>query len=186
MLELDYLIYHRSDVMTDDPQTFDFIEKQIRKKTFGVLTTINPDCTPHSTGILYGVAPAGNPFRLYIITSKGYKKTRNIEKNNDVSLVITYPHHYIRFAPASYVSLSGEAEIIPIIDPVGQEALESKYILKKITAEYEGFEETVDIVFIRLKPNRRVFCYGLGIGTMKLRNSHEKGSYTVTIPEDRI
>jgi len=86
---------------------FSFVEKQIRKKSFGVLTTINKNGTPHTTGILYGVSPTSSKFALYSLTSKNYKKVRNIKRDPRVSFLIPFPHYYIRFAPSSTVTFQG-------------------------------------------------------------------------------
>lgn len=50
--------------------TLFFVEKQIRKKTFGILMTVNEDGTPHTAGILYGASPPSSKFALYCLTSK--------------------------------------------------------------------------------------------------------------------
>ncbi len=42
-------------------QTFEYVEAAVRKKTFGVLTTIDGEGRPHSTGVLYGVSPPASP-----------------------------------------------------------------------------------------------------------------------------
>jgi nitroimidazol reductase NimA-like FMN-containing flavoprotein (pyridoxamine 5'-phosphate oxidase superfamily) len=87
--------------------TFDFIEEKVRKKSFGVLTTIDSKGRPHSTGIIYAVGPPEKPFALYSISGSQYAKVRNIKRNPNVSLVVTFPHYWIRFAPASYAMGNG-------------------------------------------------------------------------------
>ena len=66
---------------------FEFIEKEIKKKTFGIISTIDQDGHSHSTGIVYGIAPSNSKFALYILTDQNYKKVKNIESNNSVSFV---------------------------------------------------------------------------------------------------
>jgi len=46
--------------------TSSFIEEMIRTKTIEILTTINPDNTHHTTGVLYRVSPPQSKFTLYI------------------------------------------------------------------------------------------------------------------------
>jgi hypothetical protein len=41
-------------------------------------------------------------------------------------------------------------------------------------------------VFIKITPNSKLFCYGLGYSLMKLRKNIEIGSYSVSIPEERL
>ena len=35
------------------PFPFDYVEKQLRKKNFGILTTVTPEGRPHSVGVVY-------------------------------------------------------------------------------------------------------------------------------------
>jgi hypothetical protein len=43
--------------MSEERRPFEFIEAQLRKKTFGVLSTISPSGSLQTTGILYAVSP---------------------------------------------------------------------------------------------------------------------------------
>ena len=103
--------------------TFDFVEEEVRKKTFGVLTTIDKKGRPHSTGIIYAVGNPEKPFALYSIVGANYAKVKNIKRNPNVSLVITFPHYWIRFAPASYAMFRGTAEVLPGDDADGTWAM---------------------------------------------------------------
>ena len=108
--------------------SFDFVEKEVRKKSFGVLTTIDSKGRPHSTGIIYAVGPQEKPFALYSISGSQYAKVRNIKRNPNVSLVVTFPHYWVRFAPASYVMFRGMAEILPDDDVNGRWAMSQSRI----------------------------------------------------------
>jgi general stress protein 26 len=79
--------------------TFDFIEKQIRKKSFGINSTVTPKGHAHSTGIMYGVSLPEKKFALYSTSSETYKKVRNIKKNPHISFVVPFPHYYLRMIP---------------------------------------------------------------------------------------
>ena len=167
------------------PKEFDFgfVEKEIRKKTFGILSTIDSNGRPHSTGILYGLSPTTAPFRIYMLASKKYQKVKNIQRDPQVSFVITFPHFYIRFAPASYVMFRGAADIIPFDDETARKSFQAKRILRmNINSDYDER----DMVFIRIAPGRRVVCYGLGYGIMDLRSDHTSAGYSVSIPEERL
>jgi len=52
--------------MTEHKFDFHFIKNEIRKKTFGVITTLNKDGSPHTSGILYGVSNQDEKFALYL------------------------------------------------------------------------------------------------------------------------
>ena len=164
---------------------FSFVEKQIRKQTFGVLTTLNKDGTPHTTGILYGVSLPSSRFALYSLTSKKYKKVRNISQNPNISFLIPFPHYYIRFAPSSTVTLQGEAEFISIDEPGIQEIFTKKRVLRLILKEIQK-DESEELTFIRIRPNPKILCYGLGYNVFKLLKGHAHGAYSVRIPKNRL
>ena len=170
--------------MTNRGFDFDFIEREVRNKTFGVFTAIDPKGRPHSTGILYGVAPPESKFALYIMTEKGYAKVRHVKRNPNVSLVVTFPHYYIRFAPASFVMFRGTAKLVPLDDPDAQWAFRQKRVLRM--AQQLDSEVLEKALFIKMNPEPTVFCFGVGIGVMELRNELSSGSYKVTIPADRL
>ncbi|MHA1925128.1 MAG: pyridoxamine 5'-phosphate oxidase family protein [Candidatus Thorarchaeota archaeon] len=164
--------------------SFDFIEKEVRKKTFGILTVIDSRGKPHSTGILYGVASPDSKFALYMLTDEDYAKVRHIRRNPNVSLVVTFPHYYIRFAPASYVMFRGTAELVPFDDSEAQWAFSQKRVLRMTQRlDPEILENTL---FIKMRPEPTVFCYGVGIGVMELRSHLSEGDYKVIIPSERL
>ena len=59
-----------------------------------------------------------------------------------------------------------------------------KRILRLIIADID-LENEDELIFIKIKPNPKILCYGVGIGMFKLRGSHTTGGYSVTIPEER-
>jgi len=164
--------------------TFEFLEKEVRKKTFGILTAIDSKQRPHSTGMLYGVSPPESKFALYMLTDDGYAKVRHIRRNPNVSFVVIFPHYYIRFAPASYVMFRGAAELVPLDDSDAQWAFSQKRILR-MSQRVEP-ELLKRALFIKMNPEATVFCYGVGIGIMELRNELNEGGYKVVIPSDRL
>ena len=172
--------------MVKNPIKFDFVEKQIRKKTFGILSTISPKGRIQSTGILYGVSQPDSKFSLYLMTSKNYKKVENIKNNPNISFLIPFPHYFLRFVPDSCVSFQGKAEIKPPDDPEGKKAFSKKLILKMNLEQANRPDLKEELVIIKLMPSGRLACYGLGIGIMKMRKDHEIGIYSVNIPPERL
>ena len=168
-------------------QDFKFIEKQIRKRSFGIINTIDQNDHSHSTGIVYATASSKAQFALYMLTHRNYKKVKNIEKNHSVSFVIPFPHHILRFVPASCVQFQGTAEIVPFNDKDAQESFNSgSKILKMNLKEVNKRKDKEEgVVFIKIIPNRKLFCYGLGFSLIELRKNIESGSYIVTIPQER-
>ncbi len=163
--------------------SFEVVEREVRKKSFGVLSVVDSKGCPHSTGILFGVSPPQSKFAFYIIVGSRYAKVRHIKRNPNVSLVVTFPHYYIRFAPASYAMFRGFADFVSIDDEEVQWAFRQKRLLRM---NIDTVPEQYEIAVIRIRPEPTVFCYGIGIGLNELRKSHEAGSHKVTIPEHRL
>jgi len=168
--------------MAKQKKPFSYIGAQLRKKDFGILGTIDSKDRPHSTGILYGVAPKENPFAIYVLTGTNFRKTKNIQNNPAVSFVVPFPHYYMRFIPASVVQFQGTGEILPFDDSGGQASFQSSRMLR-MNLEVDMAAE--EMVFIRIVPNRKLFCYGVGIGMLSLMKNPHTAEYTVKVPEER-
>jgi general stress protein 26 len=172
---------------TPDTPPFEFVEAEVRQKTFGILSTIDQDGKSHSTGILYAISPPESKFSLYILTDRSYKKVRNVQHNSSVSVVIPFPHHLLRFVPSSCVQFQGTAKILSYEDSEAQQAFKMGKRMLKMNLEQAIEEDPTgeNIVFIKIIPNQKIFCYGLGISLMQLRKDVEIGSYSVIIPKER-
>jgi hypothetical protein len=111
-------------------------------------------------------------------------KAKNIERNPNVSFLVTFPHYYLRFVPSYTVTFRGEADFTTLDNTDVQRAFNQKRILRmNFDVEPEILEE---LVIIRIKPNPTVYCYGLGIGLIEIRKSHATASYKVKIPMERL
>jgi hypothetical protein len=169
--------------------TFSFIEKKVRSKTFGILTTLNSDGTPHSTGILYGVSPPSSKFFLYFLTAKKSKKVRNIRINPNISFIIPFPHYYIRFVPSGTVTFNGKVSLIPTTEIKSIFEFESifsrKRVLRLILKEIEN-QNTDSFTFGEIVPHSKVLCHSVGYNILKLRKGHKQGGYSVLIPPERL
>jgi nitroimidazol reductase NimA-like FMN-containing flavoprotein (pyridoxamine 5'-phosphate oxidase superfamily) len=170
-------------MMPNERRSFAFIEAQLRKKTFGVLSTISPAGSSQTTGILYALSPPGDAFRVYLLTERSYLKARNISRNPQVSFLVPYPHQLLSFVPASCISFSGTAEILPPDDPEGREAFTATRILQMNLEEADTME---DGVFLRIRPKRSMHCYGIGFGLMTIARNPAVCGYSVEIPSDRL
>ncbi len=174
--------------MKTSTPNFEFIESEIRKKTFGVLSTIDQNGYSHSTGIIYGVSSPESKFSLYILTENSYKKVKNIKNNNSISFVIPFPHHLLRFVPSSCVQFQGTGKIIPFTNTEAQHAFQNSSKILKLNLQQANQLNSKEqkSVFIKITPNSKLFCYGLGYSLMKLRKNVEIGSYSVIIPSERL
>src|SRR6266705_2399374 len=85
------------------PFTFAYVEKLLRRRNFGVLTTITPEGRPHSLGVVYAVSSPDQPFSIYLITRSALKKARNIHNNPNVSFVVPFPHYVFRIVPPACI-----------------------------------------------------------------------------------
>ena len=164
---------------------FSFIENKIREKTFGILNTINPNNSPQSSGILYAVSKPQDEFCIYLKTLKRFRKTKNIQENPNVTFVIPFPHHYLRFIPAGTVTIRGQAELVPIESEEVLEVFSEKKVLKMIVKDLDP-EVKKETTFIRIKPKPKILCYGVGFNVIELGRSHTSVSYSVRIPEERL
>lgn len=159
--------------------TYDFVESAVRKKTFGVYSTIDSKGHPHSTGVLYGVSPPSSPLAIYILTQEHYVKVRNIRANPHSTLVIPFPHPILSFVPAPCVTLRGVSEVVPVNDADGRWAFAQHRILRDNAA----WSEDAATVFLKLIPEPKIRCHGLGISMWQLRRDHTGGAYHVFVPE---
>ena len=170
--------------MTDSHPDFAYIEKKVRKKVFGVFSTIDSKNRPHSTGVVFAIPPSEYPFAFYMITSTKSAKVRNIRRNPATSFVVTFPHYYLRFAPTFYTMFRGTSEILPVEDEVFHVAFSQKMVTRK--ALKEDILEMGDNCVIRLVPEPTVFCFGLGINPLKLIRNPGVANYKVTISKERL
>ncbi len=168
------------------PFPFSYVEKQLRRKNFGILTTVTPEGRPHSVGVVYAVAPPDMPFSLYLISRPVLKKARNISNNPNVSFVIPFPHYFLRLIPPSCIQFQGKAEQIPFEDPVARKAFQSSIVLRRSLRHSVELGESI---FFRIVPDKKIFCFGIGANVWNFlipSQSRILGNFYVTIPENRV
>lgn len=163
---------------------FSYIEKQVRKKVFGVFNTIDPQNRPHSTGIVFAIPPPDYGFAIYMITGKRAMKVKNILQNSATSLVVTFPHYYIRFAPTFYVMFRGTSEILSVDNEIFRISFSQKMVTRK--ALKDDLRESIDNCVIKFTPEPTVFCFGLGISPLKILKNPGIARYKVSIPKQRL
>ncbi|GAB4309319.1 MAG: hypothetical protein Kow0069_08470 [Promethearchaeota archaeon] len=160
-------------------RTFEFVERKLRQKTFGVLTTLGTNGFPHATGIIYAVGPPGEEFCAYFLTYRRYQKVHNVEANPRAALLVPFPHHVLRFVPSSCVSFQGTVDVLDVDDPVGRAAFSGNRILAMNLEQVGAMAEPC---FLRLRPTGRVHVYGLGISAWELKKNPAAGAYSVEVP----
>jgi hypothetical protein len=131
------------------------------------------------------VAPPGQPFCLYLITRPVLKKARNIGDNPNVSFVVPFSHYLFRSIPPRCIQFQGNAELLPIDDPIVIKAFQSSIVLKRSMEHSLRLGESV---FIRIVPDKKIFCFAIGANILQfLIPSQNKnlGNFYVIVPENR-
>jgi nitroimidazol reductase NimA-like FMN-containing flavoprotein (pyridoxamine 5'-phosphate oxidase superfamily) len=163
--------------------TFDLVEREVRKKTFGVLSVVDFKDRPHTTGIIFAVSDPKDDFALYLVTLAKSAKVRYIKRNPNVSFLVTFPHYYLRFIPASTVMFRGKADIISLDDERAQAAFAQKR-MTRMNLEVDS-QILNDSVVIRIKPSKIVYVYGIGVGLTQMWKDPSSARYKVVIPPER-
>ncbi len=169
---------------TSERLSFSAVEKEIRKKTFGLISTVDPVGRPHTTGILFGMSPPDSPVLFYIVTSKNAAKVRYIRRNPNVTLTVTFLHHWLRFVPDSTVMFRGTADLVSLDDEGFRAAFSQKRMLR-MNLQVDS-DVLKDSTVIRIMPDRTAYCYGVGVGINELRKDPTSARYKVIIPKGRL
>ncbi len=151
--------------------TYEYVIKQLRRKSFGILSTVSPRDWSQSTGIIYGVSSSKHELSIWIITSKDAIKTKNIQQNPHVSFVVPFPRRFLSFVPPGVIHFQGKAEILPIDNQQGYNVFQQNRILRMNYRLSENVESIP--VFIRIKPHKKVNCYMIGVGILEILRNPE-------------
>ena len=162
---------------------FDLVEREIRKRRFGVLSTVSQDGRSHSVGVLYGISTRDQPFVLYVTTDRRSKKARNITRNENVSFAIPLQRRILRFLPPNCVQFQAIAELIASDDEDANSAFSRSLVLRE-TLKLETSQRRA--VFIRITPDPVVFTYGLGLSIIDLIRNIGGAAQRVRIPPSRL
>ena len=130
------------------------VRRAIARRSFAVLATSSAANRPHSAGVLYATTPHG----LFVSTSGGSVKARNVRENGRVGVSI--PVRKVPLGPPFVVQFQTAAEVLPIDHPLIR-ALLAAGELKSLTSH--GELDLPDSVFLRLRMPRRVVTFGLGV-----------------------
>jgi hypothetical protein len=85
----------------------------------------------------------------------------------------------LSFVPASCVTFRGQASVVPVDDPDGMWAFDQQRILRDNVASLRGVDGLA--VFLKLAPEPKVLCYGLGVGLRQMRKDREHLAYSVLV-----
>ena len=89
--------------------SFDDVERALRRHTFGTLSTLTEQGTPHATGVVYAVSAPDEPLILYVTTRTSTRKVRNIRSHPEVAFVIPVPRRFVPAFPPRAIQFQGTA-----------------------------------------------------------------------------
>ena len=129
------------------------------KRSFATVATTSPVGQPHVAGVLYAMEGTD----LWFNTMADSRKARNIATNHRVA--ITIPIRRLPVGPPSTIQFQATAELFTadsreVLDLVAAGGLGS--ITGHGELELEGG------CFVRVRPNRRLHTYGLGLSLWRL------------------
>lgn len=164
--------------------TFDRVVRELRRRDFAVLSTVTPECRPHSVGVVYGVSLPGRPFRLYVMTRRQLRKTRNVVENSNVSLVVPLTRRLLWFVPPPCIQFQGTAEVLDRDDPGGVETFRSFAMGRRILTMYEEMARRGEtgVCFLRITPDPTLSTYMVGHSIWEVVRRMETGIERVRVP----
>lgn len=148
---------------TKPPTTFEpplaSITRTIARRSFCTLATTSPAGRPHVAGVLY----VADGTTLYVNTSRGSRKARNVAANQRGFVCI--PVRRLPVGPPSTIQLEATVDVVGSDDP-SIVALLERGTLKPITSH--GELENPDGCFLRITPTGTLHTYGLGMSIRRL------------------
>jgi uncharacterized protein YhbP (UPF0306 family) len=166
--------------------SFDDVEPALRRQTFCTLSTLTEQGTPHATGVVYTVSAPDEPPILYVTTRTTTRKVRNIRVHADVAFVIPVPRRFVPAFPPRAIQFLGTATVVVADDEGANRAFESSWFLCRIlAAERRIVVQGGDLCFIRIRPERMLFTYGMGMSLLRNVRGPRAAIGRVAIPADR-
>jgi uncharacterized protein YhbP (UPF0306 family) len=162
------------------------VERALRQRTFGTLSTLTDRGTPHATGVVYAVSAREEPLALYVTTRTTTRKARNISDRREVAFVVPVPHRLIPLFPPRAIQFLATASVVPADDEGANRAFASSWFLRRIlSTERRIVSEGGDLCFIRIRPEGRLFTYGMGMSVLDNLRRPRGAIGRVSIPADR-
>jgi hypothetical protein len=161
----------------NDRRQADRITSAIRRKSFGILSTVSPAGRPHAAGVVYDAVDGPAGLHLYLNTFRSSRKALNVAAAGHVAFVI--PVRRIPVGPPFSIQFQASARIIEMNDPEITD-LVARGALKHSAAH--GALDEPDGCFIRLAPVGRLHSYGIGVSTMAVaRDPLHAGARSVVL-----
>jgi hypothetical protein len=146
------------------PITSDLVWKEIEKRSFAVLSYVNPKGRARSSGIVYVAIDRV----LYVRVAKSSWKAKYIRLNPHVALNVTISKR-VPFMPwidipDATIAFSGTARVIPISD------LEAELREAILGRMIEGHGNNDENCIIEIQPSGHFATYGVGVSLLDMRD----------------
>ena len=146
------------------PITSDLVWREIARRSFAVLSYVNPKGQARSSGIVY--VPIDRV--LYVRIAKTSWKAKHIGRNPNVALNVTIPKRvplmpWIQI-PDATIAFSGTARVIAITDV---EPNLRQRILGRMIDQHGDKEENC---FLEIRPTGHFATYGVGVPLLDMRD----------------
>ena len=164
--------------------SFEEVYRELRRHTFGTLSTIDSKNRSHSVGLIYAVSDQELPLQIYAMTQMKTRKVKNIKANPNVSFVVPCPRKLLSMVPPSCIQFQGIAEILPITDQTAAKAFKSSYLLRMMLNKADDVD-TANLgepCYIEIKPDPVLYTYGLGLSVWQLYKHIENADSKVKVP----
>ena len=164
--------------------TFQAVAREVRKRSFGIISTITAKGHSQSTGVCYGVSAPDTSFVIYIMSEPTTAKATNIAHNPNVSFVVPLLRPMLTMVPPACIQFQGKAELLGPNDGEGVQAFRASYLLRMLLKEDQQFDRSGEhsTCFIRVTPDPVIHTYGVGMSVLDLRRHIAEASGRVLIP----
>ena len=164
------------------PLTYDDIVRQLRRRTYAVLSTVDEHGFPHAAGVDYGVSLFGDA--IYVMTRRHLKKARNIAANPHVALTIPLMRRILWFLPPPSIQFQATAEILDRTDEGGVETFRTFFLGRQILKMYDDFVRRGEtrVCFLRITPSTEISTYMVGQSIWRTIRRMESGVVKVRVP----
>ncbi|HEY9265474.1 MAG TPA: pyridoxamine 5'-phosphate oxidase, partial [Mycobacterium sp.] len=124
------------------------------------------------------------PLNLYVTTRTTNRKVRNLRARPEVAFVVPAPHRFFPVFPPRAIQFLGTATIGCGRRRGGNRTFEGSWFLRRILAtERRIVTEGGRLCFNRIRPNRTVFTYAIGMTVWDNLRQPRGAIGRVTIPE---
>jgi hypothetical protein len=152
--------------------TTDLVWKEIEKRSFAVLSYVNPKGQARSAGIVY--VPIDRV--LYVRVAKKSWKAKHIALNPHVALNVTISKR-IPFMPwidipDATIAFSGTARVVPMTE------LETKLREAIVAPLIEGHGNLDENCIIEIHPSGHFASYGVGVSLLDMRDPEKARART--------